>query len=480
MTAADNSYDLILVGTGFASSFFLYEYLRHASLSTRVLVLEKGELIPHHEQLQDRNEEESAESSEFVNATPTKPWVFRSQYGGGSNCWWACCPRFLPSDFQLRSRFGVGRDWPFDYSALEQYYQEVEELMAMSGPPSVEVYNKHYPYPQPPHRLCSVGRELERLFPGQLFPQPTARARRAARGRPGCCNSGVCTLCPVDAKFTIQNGFAELYQDPRVRLLTTAPVERLEAEGGSVSEVVYSYNARRQVARGEVIGLGANALFNAELLLRSNLGGGKVGQGLCEQKGVFVLVNLKGLASFDGSTSIPGVGYMFYDGEHRRNHAACLVEVHNIAHSYLRMPPERWNERLVLKFIFEDIPQAENRISLRDTGAQAAVASFRDYSEYTHRGVRMVPKYVEKLTAGLPIEGEPRFFHGKTESHILGTTPMGANPKDSVINSDLLLHGHNNVFVLGGGSFPSISPANPTLTLSALSLRAARRMWKSV
>jgi choline dehydrogenase-like flavoprotein len=34
-------------------------------------------------------------------------------------------------------------------------------------------------------------------------------------------------------------------------------------------------------------------------------------------------------------------------------------------------------------------------------------------------------------------------------------------------------HRWRNLFVLGGGSFPTISPANPTLTLSALSLRAA-------
>jgi len=40
--AEPNAYDLILVGTSFASSFFLLEYARHAP-GARILVLERGE-----------------------------------------------------------------------------------------------------------------------------------------------------------------------------------------------------------------------------------------------------------------------------------------------------------------------------------------------------------------------------------------------------------------------------------------------------
>jgi choline dehydrogenase-like flavoprotein len=60
-----------------------------------------------------------------------------------------------------------------------------------------------------------------------------------------------------------------------------------------------------------------------------------------------------------------------------------------------------------------------------------------------------------------------------SECHNLGTTPMGNDPASSVVDRDLIHHRVRNLVVLGGSVFPTISPANPTLTICALSLRAA-------
>ena len=46
-----NKYDLILIGTGFASSFFLKKYLDKSSKNAKVLVLERGVFFPHERQL---------------------------------------------------------------------------------------------------------------------------------------------------------------------------------------------------------------------------------------------------------------------------------------------------------------------------------------------------------------------------------------------------------------------------------------------
>jgi choline dehydrogenase-like flavoprotein len=57
--------------------------------------------------------------------------------------------------------------------------------------------------------------------------------------------------------------------------------------------------------------------------------------------------------------------------------------------------------------------------------------------------------------------------------HVMGTYRMGNDPNTSVVNGDQRSHDHPNLFLVGSGVFPTVGTANPTLTLAALSLRAA-------
>src|SRR5262249_11068623 len=56
--------------------------------------------------------------------------------------------------------------------------------------------------------------------------------------------------------------------------------------------------------------------------------------------------------------------------------------------------------------------------------------------------------------------------------HVMGTCRMGHDPKSSVVDKQLRVHGHPNCFVLGTAVFPTVGTANPTITVAALSLRA--------
>jgi choline dehydrogenase-like flavoprotein len=49
---------------------------------------------------------------------------------------------------------------------------------------------------------------------------------------------------------------------------------------------------------------------------------------------------------------------------------------------------------------------------------------------------------------------------------------MGRDPKTSVVDKHLRVHGHPNCFVVGSAVFPTVGTANPTLTIAALALRA--------
>ena len=112
------SYDLIVAGTGFASTFFLLRWLETASPSARVLVLERGQDDSPAWQRANRTNS-SQPGPLFAETAQTYPWTMTVGFGGGSNCWFGNTPRLLPADFELKSRYGVGTDWPLSYAELE-------------------------------------------------------------------------------------------------------------------------------------------------------------------------------------------------------------------------------------------------------------------------------------------------------------------------------------------------------------------------
>lgn len=69
-----------------------------------------------------------------------------------------------------------------------------------------------------------------------------------------------------------------------------------------------------------------------------------------------------------------------------------------------------------------------------------------------------------------PEEVRVKFFGS---GHVAGTYRMGSDPKTSVVNADQRSWDHKNLFLVGSGVFPTIATGNPTLTIAALSLRAA-------
>ncbi|MCC6407941.1 MAG: GMC family oxidoreductase [Planctomycetes bacterium] len=61
-------------------------------------------------------------------------------------------------------------------------------------------------------------------------------------------------------------------------------------------------------------------------------------------------------------------------------------------------------------------------------------------------------------------------------SHHLGTTRMGRDPRRSVVDAELKLHAVPNVWLAGGSVFPTSGSANPTFTITALSIRLAEHL----
>jgi len=469
----DQRFDMIVIGTGFAGTFFLWEALKHLGPRARVLVLERGKMRDQSWQLANKGALLAHGRRSYKNANRKKPWRFSVGVGGSSNCWVGCTPRMLPEDFELQSRYGVGRDWPISYDELEVDYVSAERVMSISGPDNTALFPRSAPYPQPPHLLHKPDQLLQKAYPGLYFNMPTARSRLGTDSRGACCNNSRCQLCPLDAKFTILNGLMAPLHDPRVTLLTSARADALELKGGRIDGVAYRHGGRDKRARADFVALSANALFNASLLLSSGLKGPEVGKGLVEQVSLRADVLLDGLDSFQGSTYLTGHGYMLYGGEHRRERAAGLIETKN--RPDLRLERGKWRQRLKLKVIYEDLPQAFNTVEATKDVMRPARANFKKRSDYAKRALERCESDLERVLAPLPVESisvEKR--PDGTESHIMCTAVMGKDPAKSVVDPQLIHHKVRNLAVLGASAFPTAAPANPTLTLSALSIRSAR------
>ena len=71
-------------------------------------------------------------------------------------------------------------------------------------------------------------------------------------------------------------------------------------------------------------------------------------------------------------------------------------------------------------------------------------------------------------------EGEGYVIRGG--NHLAGTHIMGTEPGDSVVDADQRSWDHENLYLVGGGSMPSIGTSNITLTLAALCFRSAEHI----
>ena len=470
-------YDVIIVGTGFASSFFLMRYLEHAPPKARILVLERGNEDTKAWQLANRLHTSIDPDDLVENENPGKEWYTSPGFGGNSKCWMGGTTRMMPGDFKLRSRYGVGLDWPISYDDLEPHYGIAEQVMLVSGPADSPMPRSR-PAPLVPHRFSDPDALLKKHFPDGWYQMSTARASVATGRRGICCATGICGLCPVDAKFTIQNGLAEIYQDSRVTLKLRAEVKTVETAAGVARAVNYLSAKKDERDTADLIVLGASALFNPHILLRSGFSHPLIGRRLHEQMPVYATIDLKGVKCYNGSTVLTGLGYLFYEGGHRADHAACMIETWSSPFPYrsdgaLRLERGRWNERLMLGFLFDDIPDDRNRITVSTRDPSIAHVHFEDYSEYAKKAADRIPQMIDKLAEALPIERIVGTSLGTTAAHIQGTVVMGEDPATSVVDRHLIHHEYRNLLVLGASAYPTASPAYPTLTVSALSLWAA-------
>jgi choline dehydrogenase-like flavoprotein len=140
-------------------------------------------------------------------------------------------------------------------------------------------------------------------------------------------------------------------------------------------------------------------------------------------------------------------------------------------------------------FLYEQLPSRGNRVEV-DNGYLDALGLPRpvityDVDTYTRAGMAASRSLWEKLFAVLGAEdhtkfsptdpgylthdGKPYTYHGA--GHNVGTHRMGDHPENSVVDSYQRCWEHENLYLVGCGSLPTIATSNPSLTMTALIFR---------
>ena len=332
-------------------------------------------------------------------------------------------------------------------------------------------------------------------------------------------NSSCIPICPVQAKYNPLKTWARVEGD--VELRTQCVVSRLIHSGrGPISALEYiAYSDGEQPAAPErvtatVFVLAGNSIENAKLLLASGVpnSSDQIGRNLMDHPYVLAWALMPyAVGAFRGPSSTSGIEVL-RDGPFRSQRAAFRMEICNWGWDFAAFAPyagvasavgdglfgaelrarlaDRIPRQFHFGFLFEQLPNPANRVYVDDAyldplGIPRPRIRY-DVDLYTRAGMRAARELWTQLFAYLgasdateywqtdpgylSYDGQPYSYHGA--GHNVGTHRMGDKREDSVVDSDQRCWDHENLYLIGCGSLPTIATSNPSLTMAALAVRS--------
>lgn len=336
-------------------------------------------------------------------------------------------------------------------------------------------------------------------------------------------NSACVPICPVMAKH---NALRTLYSvnsgaDKNLRILsqTIAKQVLLNANRSQVTGIrCQQYDdenspdsAKEFTVTGQYYVIAAHSIETAKLLLASNAANSsdQVGRNLMDhpyfQMWALAPENTR-LGVFRGpqiTSEIP-----MRDGRFRKNFAAFRADIRNGGWDFSAFAPytnlsnllkknrfgtklrqqlhDEVQRQLAFGFEIEQLPDPNNRVTINpayrdqlgnyrpvlnyslDEYSQRAIVEAQNLAQAVFNRVGAVDKSgpVPGAAGNLTINGKLYTIYGS--GHIVGTHRMGSSPEDSVTNQNLQCWDHDNLYLVGSGSFPTLGTCNPSLTAGAL------------
>ena len=515
-------YDVVIVGSGVAGALI---GARLAAAGAKVRFLEAGPRTERAAAVTRYRSGQYAYESPAWAPQPTTsdldyyyvqdgPVKFSSDYerrvGGTTWHWLGNCPRLLPSDFEMKTRFGVGVDWPFGYDQLETWYVDAEHELGVAGNSEHNDGSpRSAPYPQPPLPLASgdlMFKEAAASLGLELLETPQARnSIDGYQKRPQCCGNATCIpVCPIQAKYDATYHLA-LAEVAGAELTENAVVYRIDiGSDGKVTKVQYKDpDGTSHDVTGRLFVIAANAIETPKLLLLSaseNAPHGaanssdQVGRHLADHPEARVSAKVpKPYVGYRGPLQLSGIDQV-REGDFRSRRGAIRLQVSHSVGSPLNLAqnliadggvgPSLFAEiakiapyQVRLASMIEQLPDAENRVMIDETQVDALgiprpklTYSHDDYVQGGWDAANELHAQMLAAVGAFDIQYDKELGG---VGHLMGTVRMGDDPAGSVTDAFGRTHDHANLFLAGSGLFPTTGTANPTLTIAALALRSA-------
>ncbi len=264
--------DVLIIGSGMGGATLAAAL---APSGRRIVILERGHHLPDTPEARDP---EAIFAKGYYR--PEETWLTPggerfnpgnyAYVGGNSKFYGAVLMRYRAEDFRPVSHMGgTTPGWPFQYEALEPYYQQAETMYQVRGDadhdPSEPPHSREYPFPPVAHepeiadlrnRLRGVG-----LNPAPL-PLGVDLDRWLQRGKTPWDAFPDTGHGKMDAESV---GLTEALKHPNVTLLNGQAVVKIEALDGRATAVL----TRSDRIEAKTIVVAAGAVHTAALLLRS-------------------------------------------------------------------------------------------------------------------------------------------------------------------------------------------------------------------
>jgi choline dehydrogenase-like flavoprotein len=433
--------------------------------------------------------------------------------GGSTIHWSAHLPRFHPSDFRVKSLDGVAEDWPITYDQLEPFFDLNDQMIGVAGMTGDTAYPPKSPRQTPPIPLGKLGNTIVKGFDElgwHWWPSDSAILTKEYDGRSACNNCGPCFLgCTTRAKASTDVTYWPKSLANGALLKTYARVKEISVgKDGLVDGVIYyDVNNQIQKQKARIVVIAANGVGTPRLLLNSKSGlfpdglanhSGMVGKNLMFHPFATVTgVFSENLESYKGPIGCSVLSHEFYETDPSRDfvrgyglqvvrssgpvHTAVGgIGGHTIpwGESHHGIFSERFGKTISVGVMGEDLPEECNQVLLdKNLTDSDSIPAAKVIYRMSNNSLKMVDHGIARAGELLEASGANQVLVNPLLKpsgwHLMGTTTMGTNPNQSVVNDWGRCHDVKNLFIIDSSIFVTGAAVNPTTTIQALALYIA-------